>query len=89
MNAYTELKNSFDHLQKRAMQLFDYGYKREAKLRTAVANAWKHFGDIEAMDDADEMRAHAALLKNHMGKVLEEIVPDNPTAPPCVKKTGE
>ena len=39
MNAYTDLKDRFDHLQKRTMQLFAAGKKREDQLKEALSSA--------------------------------------------------
>jgi hypothetical protein len=72
MNAYTELKDSFDHLQKRALDLFAYGQKREAVLKEAVVIAWKQFERLGDMNDASDMRIAAYKAKCFMEGVLEK-----------------
>lgn len=71
MNAYTELKENFDHLQKRTLQLFDYGRKRERALETAVANAWKQFGEIAKMGNIDDIKNRATAAEQLMAEALK------------------
>ena len=63
MNAYTELKEQFDHLQKRTLQLFKYGQQREAILKEATAIACNQFERMEAVDNIHEMQEMASKAK--------------------------
>lgn len=75
-NAYTELKDRFDHLQKRTFQLFDAGRKREGQLETAVANAWKQFSDIAAMDNISGIKERAEAAQRFMAETLKKGTTD-------------
>ena len=72
MSAYTKLKTDFDHLQKRMLQLFDYGRKREGILETAVVQAWKYFGEIAEVDNVSDMKRRASAMKGVMESALSE-----------------
>ena len=73
MAAYTELKEKFDHLQKRTIELFEEGRKREGILKTAVANAWKHFGEIAEMDDIDDAKERANAMREILADALKRV----------------
>ena len=73
IHPHTELKNKFDHLQKRALQLFEMGRKREHELKTAVVNAWNQFDQISAITDINIARERARSAKDFMREVLRKI----------------
>ena len=73
MNAYTELKKEFDHLQLRTLQLFKDGQKRAHKLEGAIVNAWNQFGKIAEMDNINDIKRRSSAMKS----VLEELLSEN------------
>lgn len=73
MNAYTELKEKFNHLERRTLQLFDYGQKQEHKLKEAVVNAWNQFGKIAEMDNISDIKDRALIAQKFMSDVLKSI----------------
>ena len=53
---HTELKEKFDHLQKRTMELFEYGQKQENQLKWALTSVWYELGRISELDSINEMK---------------------------------
>ena len=72
MNAYTELKADFDHLEKRAQQLFEYGMKREHILTQALVTAWKQFERICASSNIYHKKQLAIDAINYLSDVLSD-----------------
>lgn len=46
-NTFLKLKEDHDHLQKRFLEFFEYGRKRESKLEHTVANVWNYLSKIK------------------------------------------
>jgi hypothetical protein len=68
---YQKLKHDYDHLLGATWDLFKLGLKKEGKLETAVANAWKQFDNITDIDDIDEIKVIAEKMRDFMAKTLE------------------
>ena len=62
----------FNHLQKRALQLISFGFKRENLLNEAVANAWKLCERISVAESLEQARELASEGEDHFRNVLLE-----------------
>ena len=82
-SAYKELEGDYNHLMNRTLDLFKYGYRREGKLETAVANAWKQFERISKCEDAETIKNMAISGKELMERILKEITEDDCIDPDC------
>lgn len=72
MHHHTELKNDFEHLQKRMLALFEYGKNQEGILKTAVANAWKYFDEITESNDLEFIHERSSAMRDFMIEALNK-----------------
>lgn len=96
MNAYTKLKEDYDHLQKRTWQLFEIGFKREGTLEGVLTNAWHEIGRISELDDITAIKERLLAVRMFIGDTFadnNQIQSDNRShanykypCPECGKK---
>lgn len=74
---HIQLKKDYEHLMSRTWDLFKEGKRQEGILKTAVVNAWKYLGVIEASNDIDEIKTIASQLRELMSETMEKTREQN------------
>ena len=69
---HTELKEKFDHLQKRTLELFEYGQKQENHLKWALTAAWHELRRISELDNIDEMKDRLSIAIKFIGNFFHK-----------------